>query len=67
MQIIVGEPNTFAVGKALFGHYLIAFEIAGVLLLVALIAGVALGIKGRDEAQDTKSAATPSLKQGDCL
>ena len=64
---ITAEPNTFAVGKVLFGHYLIAFEIAGVLLLVALIAGVALGIKGKDEIQNTKATTTSSLKQGDSL
>ena len=73
MQIITGEPNTFTVGKMLFGHYLIAFEIAGVLLLVALIAGIALGIKGRNEAQDEASEVAdissfkPSFKQGDSL
>lgn len=43
--IIINEPNTFGIGRVLFGKYLIAFEIIGVLLLVALIGGVALGLK----------------------
>lgn len=43
--IIINEPNTFGIGRVLFGKYLIAFEITGVLLLVALIGGVALGLK----------------------
>ena len=43
--IIINEPNTFGIGRVLFSKYLIAFEITGVLLLVALIGGVALGLK----------------------
>lgn len=43
--IIINEPNTFGIGRVLFSKYLIAFEIIGVLLLVALIGGVALGLK----------------------
>ena len=43
--IIINEPNTFGIGRVLCSKYLIAFEITGVLLLVALIGGVALGLK----------------------
>ena len=43
--IIINEPNTFGIGRVLFSKYLIAFEITGILLLVALIGGVALGLK----------------------
>ncbi len=44
---IASQNNVVAIGQLLFGKYLIAFEIVGVLLLCALIAGVALGIKQR--------------------
>ena len=37
-----GYSNTEAVGELLFSNYLLAFEVAGVVLLVAIIAAVAL-------------------------
>ena len=37
-----GYSNTKAVGEWLFSNYLLAFEVAGVVLLVAIIAAVAL-------------------------
>jgi len=39
--------NTKAVGELLFTNYLLAFEIAGVVLLVAIIAAVALTLRHR--------------------
>jgi NADH-quinone oxidoreductase subunit J len=39
------EPNTELVGKVLFEKYMIPFEIASVLLLVALIGAVVMGKK----------------------
>jgi NADH-quinone oxidoreductase subunit J len=43
--------NTKAVGEWLFGHYLLAFEVAGVVLLVAIIAAVALTLRQRTGAR----------------
>jgi NADH-quinone oxidoreductase subunit J len=37
-----GYSNTKAVGELLFTNYLLAFEVAGVILLVAIVAAVAL-------------------------
>ncbi|MEE8496462.1 MAG: NADH-quinone oxidoreductase subunit J [Xanthomonadales bacterium] len=37
-----GYSNTKAVGEMLFTNYLLAFEVAGVILLVAIIAAIAL-------------------------
>jgi len=37
-----GYSNTKAVGELLFSNYLLAFEVAGVILLVAIIAAIAL-------------------------
>jgi NADH-quinone oxidoreductase subunit J len=42
-----GYSNTKAVGEWLFTHYLLAFEVAGVILLVAIIAAVALTLRQR--------------------
>jgi NADH-quinone oxidoreductase subunit J len=42
-----GFSNTKAVGELLFTNYLLAFEVAGVVLLVAIIAAVALTLRQR--------------------
>jgi NADH-quinone oxidoreductase subunit J len=42
-----GYSNTRAVGEWLFTNYLLAFEVAGVVLLVAIIAAVALTLRKR--------------------
>jgi len=42
-----GYSNTAAVGEWLFTHYLLAFEVAGVILLVAIVAAVALTLRQR--------------------
>jgi NADH-quinone oxidoreductase subunit J len=39
--------NTKAVGELLFTNYLLAFEVAGVILLVAIVAAVALTLRQR--------------------
>jgi len=42
-----GYSNTKAVGEWLFTNYLLAFEVAGVVLLVAIVAAVALTLRQR--------------------
>jgi len=42
-----GSSNTKAVGEHLFTNYLLAFEVAGVILLVAIVAAVALTLRQR--------------------
>jgi len=42
-----GYSNTAAVGELLYSDYLLAFEVAGVILLVAIIAAVALTLRHR--------------------
>jgi NADH:ubiquinone oxidoreductase subunit 6 (subunit J) len=41
-------PNTEELAKSLFGMYLLPFEIASVLLLVAMIGAVVMGAKRTD-------------------
>ena len=42
-----GYSNTKAVGELLFTEYLLAFEVAGVILLVAIVAAIALTLRQR--------------------
>jgi len=46
-----GYSNTKAVGEVLFTNYLLAFEAAGVVLLVAIIAAIALTLRKRTSAK----------------
>jgi NADH-quinone oxidoreductase subunit J len=46
-----GYSNTKAVGEWLFTNYLLAFEVAGVILLVAIVAAVALTHRQRTGGQ----------------
>jgi NADH-quinone oxidoreductase subunit J len=46
-----GFSNTKAVGELLFTNYLLAFEVAGVILLVAIIAAIALTLRQRTGAK----------------
>mgnify|MGYP001551769054 CR=1 FL=1 len=46
-----GYSNTKAVGELLFTNYLLAFEVAGVVLLVAIIAAIALTLRQRTGAK----------------
>jgi NADH-quinone oxidoreductase subunit J len=44
---VEGYSNTRAVGEWLYTHYLLAFEVAGIILLVAIVAAVALTLRQR--------------------
>jgi len=46
-----GFSNTKAVGELLFSNYLLAFEVAGVILLVAIVAAIALTLRQRTGAK----------------
>jgi NADH-quinone oxidoreductase subunit J len=52
-----GWSNTRLIGKVIYTDYIFAFEIAGLVLLVAVIAAVALtGAKGKDSKRQDVSA-----------
>jgi len=42
-----GYSNTKAVGEWLYTHYLLPFEVAGIILLVAIVAAIALTLRKR--------------------
>ena len=44
-----GYSNTKTLGRLLYTQYVFAFEIAGVILLVAIVAAIALTLRGRKD------------------
>jgi hypothetical protein len=48
------------VGGVLFGQYIMAVEVAGTLLLVALVGAVAIVMQGRIAQQRTRSQTPPA-------
>jgi NADH-quinone oxidoreductase subunit J len=47
----VAANNTLALGRLIFVDYVYAFEVAGVILLVAIIAAVALTLRNRKDSK----------------
>jgi len=51
------ENNTTALGRVLYTDYVVAFEVAAVLLLVAMIAAVSLTLRGARPDRKTQSVS----------
>ncbi len=65
---IVETSNTKALGILLFNDYAYPFELAGVLLLVAIVAAISLGFHGRKpDAKSQSMAAQHRVKKSDRL
>jgi NADH-quinone oxidoreductase subunit J len=47
----IAANNTLALGRLIFVDYVYAFEVAGVILLVAIIAAVALTLRNRKDSK----------------
>ncbi|CAA6811763.1 MAG: NADH-ubiquinone oxidoreductase chain J (EC [uncultured Sulfurovum sp.] len=60
--VIEGVGNAQAVGMVLFTKYLVPFEVAGLLLLVAMIAGIILAGKKMDYSLTESEAADEEMK-----
>ncbi len=58
-----GHSNTREVGEWLYTNYLLPFEVAGVILLVAIIAAVALTLRRRPEARRQNPARQVQVKR----
>ena len=58
-----GYSNTRALGELLFRDYLLAFEVAGVVLLVAIIAAVALTLRHRTGTHRQDPAAQVRVRR----
>lgn len=59
--------NVKAVGSLLYSDYLLPFEVAGVILLVAMIAAIGLTFRGARESRTQKIAAQLQVKKDDRL
>jgi len=60
-----GYSNTRALGKVLYTDYVYAFELAAVLLLVAIIAAIALTLRSRKDSKYVDPAAQVRVRRGD--
>jgi NADH-quinone oxidoreductase subunit J len=65
--IVVGGSNTKALGLELFTKYIYAVEIAGVLLLVAIVAAIALTLRDRRETKYQNPGEQVLVKRNDRL
>jgi NADH-quinone oxidoreductase subunit J len=59
--------NTAALGRVLYTDYLLAFELAAVVLLVAIVAAIALTLRSRKESKPTYANKQVVIKKADRL
>lgn len=59
--------NTAALGRVLYTDYLLAFELAAVVLLVAIVAAIALTLRSRKESKPTDANKQVAVKKSDRL
>jgi NADH-quinone oxidoreductase subunit J len=60
-----GYSNTAALGKLIYTDYIYAFEVAGIILLVAIIAAVALTLRRRKDAKGQNISAQLRTRRED--
>jgi NADH-quinone oxidoreductase subunit J len=58
-----GYSNTKSLGELLFTGYLLPFEVAGIILLVAIIAAIALTLRKRSEVKTQNPARQVMVKR----
>ncbi|MGC7403769.1 NADH-quinone oxidoreductase subunit J [Pandoraea pneumonica] len=58
-------PNTKALGIALYTDYIFAFEVAGLILLVAVVAAIALTMRTRKDHKQTDPSKQVRVKKHD--
>lgn len=57
--------NTAALGRVLYTDYLLAFELASVVLLVAIVAAIALTLRSRQESKPADANKQVAVKKAD--
>ena len=60
-----GYSNTEALGRVLYTHYVYPFEIAAVILLVAIVAAIALTLRPRRDSKHQDPAQQASVRKQD--
>ena len=58
-----GYSNTAAIGERLYTQFLLPFEVAGIILLVAIIAAIALTLRKRPDVKTQKPALQVRVKR----
>jgi NADH-quinone oxidoreductase subunit J len=67
LAIPAGSSNTRELGKLIFTDYVYAFEVAAVILLVAIVAAVALTLRTRKDTKGQDPNRQVLVKSGDRL
>ena len=62
-----GYSNTAELGRVLYTDYLLAFELASVVLLVAIVAAIALTLRDRKDSKFIASSDQVKVKRADRL
>ena len=62
-----GYSNIKALGRLIYTDYAFPFELAALILLVAIVAAIALTLRGRKDAKTQDPAAQVRVKSGDRL
>ena len=60
-------PNIVALGQLLYSRYLFAFEIAGLILLVAMVGAIVLTHRSRGDTRTPKASRQLRRRPGDAL
>jgi NADH-quinone oxidoreductase subunit J len=58
-------PNTQLIGKVMYTDYIFAFEIAGLILLVAIIAAISLTVRDKKDKKTQKVAQQVAVRRQD--
>ncbi|AKJ68547.1 NADH:ubiquinone oxidoreductase subunit J [Pandoraea thiooxydans] len=58
-------PNTQALGRLLYTNYIFAFEVAGLVLLVAIVAALALTMRSRKDHKQTEPSRQVKVRRQD--
>ena len=61
------QPNIFAIGELLYSRYLMPFELAGLILLVAMIGAIVLTHRSRPDARSQNSPKQIGRKPGEAV
>lgn len=61
------QPNIVALGELLYGRFLFPFELAGLILLVAMIGAIVLTHRSRGDARGQKAAKQIGRKPKDAV
>jgi NADH-quinone oxidoreductase subunit J len=61
------QPNIVAIGELLYSRYLMPFELAGLILLVAMIGAIVLTHRSRPDARSQDSSKQIGRKPGEAV